>query len=99
MGQELALKDKDRYEREMSSYVPPLKYSLKKPPGPYAMFFKDLFPEFKSQHPDKSVTEISPLIAQKWKETPQSSKDKYKSKYESMMQDYLVKKKQVEESE
>ncbi|KAL3314355.1 High mobility group [Cichlidogyrus casuarinus] len=86
--QDLAAKDKQRYEREMESYTPvgsPKKGKQKKEKDPNApkrampaffLFSNDERPKVKGEHPDWAVSEVAKELGERWKVC------KNKAKYE-----------------
>lgn len=82
-----AEKDKQRYMKEMESYVPPAGLVQKKESkvrhrSGYQIFCDEERPKVKKQHPDMKGKEVLSLLGQKWS----SLTDKQKTKYKDMAQ-------------
>ncbi|KAL7694315.1 putative High mobility group box domain-containing protein [Plasmopara halstedii] len=105
---ELAAADKRRYLEEKEDYVPDpsfesTKGSRKKkdPNAPkralsaYFFFCNDIRQEVRDENPNKKITEIATLLAEKWRALPDKKRAKYqkmneeaKAKYQQEMDDY-----------
>jgi len=105
---ELAAADKKRYIEEKEDYVPDpsfesTKSSRKKkdPNAPkralsaYFFFCNEIREGVRAENPNKKITEIATLLAEKWRALPDKKRVKYqkmheeaKVKYQSAMDDY-----------
>lgn len=105
---ELAAADKKRYAEEKEDYVPDpsfeaTKSSRKKkdPNAPkralsaYFFFCNEIREGVRAENPNKKITEIATLLAEKWRALPEKKRVKYqkmheeaKLKYQSAMDDY-----------
>lgn len=105
---ELAAADKKRYAEEKEDYVPDpsfeaTKSSRKKkdPNAPkralsaYFFFCNEIREGVRAENPNKKITEIATLLAEKWRALPEKKRVKYqkmheeaKIKYQSAMDDY-----------
>ncbi|KAG7397462.1 hypothetical protein PHYBOEH_000682 [Phytophthora boehmeriae] len=117
---ELAAADKRRYQEEKEDYVPdpsfeqPAKGSRKKkdPNAPkralsaYFFFCNDIRQEVRDENPNKKITEIATLLAEKWRALPDKKRAKYqklhedaKAKYQQEMDEYNARGTAEEENE
>ena len=87
---EMAEKDKARYDKEMSSYIPPAgegkKRKKKDPNAPkrplsaFFLFCHDERPAVKAIHPTHSVGEIAKELGERWNKIAPELKSKYEAK-------------------
>jgi len=87
---EMAEGDKQRYEKEMSSYIPPKgegkrKRRAKDPSAPkralsgFFWFCQDERPRVKEINPDLTVGEVAKELGKRWNEVTQDIKQKYQA--------------------
>jgi len=88
---EMAEKDKIRYDKEMSSYVPPpseggkTKRKKKDPNAPkrplsaFFLFCADERPSVKVVHPEYSVGEVAKEMGERWSKVTAEQKSKYEA--------------------
>lgn len=96
----LAEKDKVRYEKEMSTYVPmeepggKKKKAKKDPNAPkrnmsaYFLYSIDARPQVKESNPDASFGEIARIISQQFKDLSSKEKSKWEKKAEADKERY-----------
>ncbi|RNA19426.1 high mobility group DSP1 [Brachionus plicatilis] len=88
---EMAEKDKQRYDREMASYVPPTKEggrrkkkkdpnAPKRPLSAFFLFCADERAAVKAVHPTYSVGEVAKDLGEKWNKVSPDVKSKYEAK-------------------
>ncbi|TYZ68758.1 hypothetical protein PybrP1_007005 [[Pythium] brassicae (nom. inval.)] len=105
---ELAAADKKRYAEEKEDYVPDPSYEAAKtsrkkkdPNAPkralsaYFFFCNEVRASVRAENPNKRITEIATLLAEKWRALPDKKRTKYqkmhdeaKVKYQSAMDEY-----------
>lgn len=105
---ELAAADKRRYQEEKEDYVPDPSFEATKgtrkkkdPNAPkralsaYFFFCNDIRQEVRDENPNKKITEIATLLAEKWRALPDKKRVKYqkmheeaKVKYQQQMDEY-----------
>lgn len=89
--EDAANKDKERYANEMKTYVPDPAdkkkkkakkdpNAPKKPKSAYIFYATPRIKELLAQHPDKKVTEVTPMIGDEWK----ALSDKQKAPFVNM---------------
>lgn len=96
---ELAAADKRRYQEEKEDYVPDPSLETtrstrkkKDPLAPkralsaYFFFCNEIRPAVRAENPNKRITEIATLLAEKWRALP----DKKRTKYHKMHEDDKV---------
>mmetsp|Transcript_831 Transcript_831/g.1308 ORF Transcript_831/g.1308 Transcript_831/m.1308 type:complete len:449 (+) Transcript_831:90-1436(+) len=97
--EEMARRDKERYDIEKSNYVPPPGYSLtakrtrepgapKRPMSAYLNFANQRRGEVKAQNPDCSNGEISKILSDMWKDLPPEVRKKYKDEESALWAAY-----------
>jgi len=106
--EELAAADKKRYLEEKEDYVPDPSFESgrgtrkkkdpnapKRPLSAYFFFCNEIRNEVRTANPNKKVTEIAQLLAERWRALPDKKRVKYqkmheeaKVAYESSMNDY-----------
>ncbi|TDH67874.1 hypothetical protein CCR75_005332 [Bremia lactucae] len=97
---ELAAADKRRYQEEKEDYVPDPSFESSKssrkkkdPNAPkralsaYFFFCNDIRQQVRDENPNKKITEIATLLAEKWRALP----DKKRAKYQKMNDEAKVK--------
>lgn len=97
---ELAAADKRRYQEEKEDYVPDPSFETTKgsrkkkdPNAPkralsaYFFFCNDIRQEVRDENPNKKITEIATLLAERWRALP----DKKRAKYQKMHEEAKVK--------
>ncbi|KAE8889627.1 hypothetical protein PF003_g26379 [Phytophthora fragariae] len=97
---ELAAADKRRYQEEKEDYVPDPSFETTKgsrkkkdPNAPkralsaYFFFCNEIRQEVRDENPNKRITEIAPLLAERWRALP----DKKRVKYQKMNEEAKVK--------
>lgn len=105
---ELALADKRRYLEEKEDYVPDVSYENAKPArkkkdpnapkralSAYFFFCNEIRDSVRAENPNKKITEIATLLAEKWRALPDKKRVKYqkmheeaKVKYQDAMEEY-----------
>ncbi|TMW57488.1 hypothetical protein Poli38472_003413 [Pythium oligandrum] len=106
--EELAAADKKRYLEEKEDYVPDPSFEStrgtrkkkdpnapKRPLSAYFFYCNEIRESVRSENPNKKVTEIAQLLAEKWRALPDKKRVKYqkmheeaKGKYEIAMNNY-----------
>lgn len=106
--EELAAADKKRYNEEKEDYVPDPSFESgrgtrkkkdpnapKRPLSAYFFFCNEIRNEVREANPNKKVTEIAQLLAERWRALPDKKRVKYqkmheeaKAKYEGQMNEY-----------
>eukprot|EP01102_Stenamoeba_stenopodia_P014867 TRINITY_DN4_c0_g2_i1.p1 TRINITY_DN4_c0_g2~~TRINITY_DN4_c0_g2_i1.p1 ORF type:complete len:317 (-),score=134.52 TRINITY_DN4_c0_g2_i1:353-1252(-) len=81
-------KEKERAEREKAKEEKEKK--PKRPASPYLLFASEQFPSFKQRKPDAKVSEITKLIAEKWKGLGDAEKQKYVNAAQGGLEKYRV---------
>jgi hypothetical protein len=88
---EMADKDKQRYDKEMSNYVPPpaeggkTKRKKKDPNAPkrplsaFFLFCADERPSVKVSHPEYSVGEVAKEMGERWSQVTPEQKSKFEA--------------------
>ena len=66
----------------------------KQPVTAYILYFRERVPECKEKHPACTYPELTCLIAQEWKDLPQSQKDPYVEKANEDRKRYKTEKKE-----
>lgn len=92
---ELAAADKRRYLEEKEDYVPDPSFETTKgsrkkkdPNAPkralsaYFFFCNDIRQETRDENPNKKITEIATLLAEKWRALPDKKRVKYQKQHE-----------------
>ena len=67
--------DRARYYREMEKYEPP--YKIKRPRSSYAFYMKDMRSSIAEKFPDKTPRELMSNVAESWKASATSVREKY----------------------
>ncbi|KAJ0397691.1 hypothetical protein P43SY_002397 [Pythium insidiosum] len=106
--EELAAADKKRYLEEKEDYVPDQSFenargtrkkkdpnAPKRPLSAYFFFCNEIREQVRSENPNKKVTEIAQLLAERWRALPDKKRVKYqkmheeaKVRYEEQMDSY-----------
>lgn len=68
--------DRARYYREMEKYEPP--YKIKRPRSSYAFYMKDMRSSIAEKFPNKTPRELMSNVAESWKASATSVREKYK---------------------
>jgi high mobility group protein B1 len=87
--EDMARRDKERYDLEKANYTPPPGVSLvakrkrepgapKRPMSAYISFANQRRAQVKAKNPDSSNGEISKILSERWKGLPDDEKKKYK---------------------
>jgi hypothetical protein len=94
---ELAEADKKRYQEEKEDYVPDPAFDTsggkgsrkkKDPNAPkralsaYFFFCNEVRDQIRAENPEKKITEIAPLLAEKWRDLPEKKRAKYQKMHE-----------------
>ncbi|KAG1699136.1 hypothetical protein DVH05_014053 [Phytophthora capsici] len=92
---ELAAADKRRYQEEKEDYVPDPSFETTKgsrkkkdPNAPkralsaYFFFCNDVRQEVRDENPNKKITEIATLLAERWRALPEKKRTKYNKLHE-----------------
>lgn len=105
---ELALADKRRYLEEKEDYVPDVSFENSKPArkkkdpnapkralSAYFFFCNEIRDAVRAENPNKKITEIATLLAERWRALPDKKRVKYqkmheeaKVKYQDAMEEY-----------
>lgn len=99
---DMARRDKERYDNEKKSYVPPPGTSLvskrkrdpgapKRPMSAYLSYANKLRAKIKSENPDRSNGEISKILSSMWKGLPDDERKKYKGDEQELWKAYRKK--------
>jgi HMG (high mobility group) box/HMG-box domain len=97
--EELARRDKERYNIEKASYIPPPGHGSsskrrrdpdapKRPMSAYLAFANKRRAEVKAQNPDCSNGEISKILSTMWKDSPDETKQGYKDAEHALWDSY-----------
>mmetsp|Transcript_15656 Transcript_15656/g.22077 ORF Transcript_15656/g.22077 Transcript_15656/m.22077 type:complete len:439 (+) Transcript_15656:198-1514(+) len=96
---DMARKDKERFELEKSMYTGPWKVPKRKgsdrdpnepkrPMSSFLSYSNSIRSVTKKEHPDKSNAEISRILAQKWKEAPEEERNVHIEKEKKLREEY-----------
>ena len=99
--EDMARRDKERYDIEKASYTPPPGYSLtskrirgpgapKRPSSGYFRFANERRGEIKAQNPDSSNAEISKILSGLWKDMPPEERKKHKDEERTQWAAYKI---------
>jgi len=95
--EDMAKQDKVRYEREMTSYIPPKGQKKKRfkdpnapkrPPSAFFIFCADFRPKVKSEHPGLSIGETAKKLGEMWNRSAAEDKQPYEKRAAKLKEKY-----------